>query len=145
MTVLACEATLFYGAAQTTLNDVAREWGDPAFSYNIENTINAYYQEPACGYPIKYSIMYENVIENPNVRFAEQPVEAEYNPDTFFFKIEKCSDDQKPFDLSYDGECAENPFEKHYKVWIHAYLEGEPGDEASDQVHFDVEIGNICE
>lgn len=33
--VLPCEATLFYGQAQLSLSDVAREWGDPAFFYNI--------------------------------------------------------------------------------------------------------------
>ena len=61
------------------------------------------------------------------------------------FKIEKCSDAQKPFDFRYDPDCRGTPYEKLYRVWIHAYLEGEPNGTASDQVSFDVEIGNICD
>ena len=76
VTVLPCEASLYYGAAQQTLSSQMREWGDPAHYYDISNTIAAYVQEPACGYPLKYTIWYENVIANQGVRFASQPVEA---------------------------------------------------------------------
>ena len=59
--VLPCVATINFNAAQQTLLDQYRYWGDSAYTYNIQNTIQAYTQSPNCGYEMTYAIWYENV------------------------------------------------------------------------------------
>jgi len=70
---------------------------------------------------------------------------VEYSPSTYTFKIEKCSDAQKPFNLSYDPECANDSYEKVYIVWLEAELLGEPRGTIDTTVNFEVEIGRLCE
>lgn len=140
-----CEAELISVNAQLSLEDIWREWSSDAFYYKIEGAIKAYSQVPACGYALDYTIQYEDKYNNPGVRTTDAPVEALYSPSTYTFKIEKCSDAQKPFDLSRDPECANVPFEKLYNVWIHAWLVGEPRKFISESVGFDVMIGNVCQ
>ena len=79
------------------------------------------------------------------MRTLEAPVEALYDPSSYTFKIEKCSEALKPYNLDYDPECAEVPFEKVFQVWIHAWLVNEPRDIIDDKVSFNVEIGNVCQ
>lgn len=112
--VMPCEAELISVGAQLSLTDIEREWSADAFLYNIENTIAAYDQKPACGYDLDYLVKYEDMYNNPGVRTTDAPVEALFSPSTYTFKIEKCSNAQEKNGFADDAECDQVPFEKLY-------------------------------
>ena len=139
-----CEADIISVDAQLSLADQMRLWGSDPYLYEILNTLDAYEQKPACGYEMSHRIKYENLITDPGVKHSEAPVEVVYDPSTYTFNIEKCSDAQKPFEDHSDIECQMIPFEKAFQVYIETELVGEPRGEINDQVSFKVIIGQVC-
>ena len=93
---------------------------------------------------MKHTIRYENIITAPGEKSLSAPVEVQYEPSTYTFNIEKCSDAQKPFEDHSDIECQMVPFEKAFRVYIQTELIGEPRGVFDDNVNFRVIIGNVC-
>ena len=74
-----CEAEITWLPAQSTLTNWERQWSSDAFLYDITNSINAFNQTPSCGYDIKYTIKWEDLVNKPGVRSTQQPVEVKYD------------------------------------------------------------------
>ena len=142
MEVLACEADIVWQDAQLMLSDVSRLWGDAPFSYDIEGVINAFRQEPACGYELIYNIKYEDVFNAPGLRTAS-PIEVQYSPYTF--TIDKCSEASQLANPGSDNDCDGIPFNQLFRVYIETELRNEPRGAMNDLVSFEVSIGNYCE
>lgn len=100
-----CEADIISAAAQLSLSDQMRLWGSDPYLFDIFSTIQAYSQVPACGYELRHRVKWENLLTDPGVTTTSAPVEVLYDPSTYTFTIEKCSDAQRPFEGHSDPEC----------------------------------------
>ena len=94
--VTACEATI--DPSLVILTDKAVVWGDRALPYNIGAALASYQQKPNCAYDFAWTILYEDVLKAPGMLTDQNPPEIQYNEITRNFVIEKCSDEQRPFE-----------------------------------------------